>query len=151
MKKEMLEEHFTNNSVPHILVVDDDDLFRQVMFNFLSKKKYSVQICKSGKEAIKYMKEKRFDIVFCDMAMPEMNGIKTTKELKKIDPEAKIIIMTGYADEDDWREIQKSEACGGLLKSFKMDDICLIIKKSIELNNKEFKTWILNSLKNIKK
>ncbi|MBI2608310.1 MAG: response regulator [Deltaproteobacteria bacterium] len=125
-----------------VLVIDDDDLFRRMMFNFLSKKKFDVNECKSGKEAVKCVKERHFDIIFCDMAMPEMNGIKTVKALKKIDPEAKIIIMTGYADEDDWREIQKSGACAGLLKSVKMDNICLIIEKSIELTIPEFEKWI---------
>lgn len=120
----------------NILVINEEEMICQLFFQFLNGKKFNVKTCNSGKEAIRCMKEKHFDLFFCDMVMPEMNGVSTVRELKKIDSEAKIVMMTGYAVEDDLSKAQRGGAYVGLPKPFEMDDIDLLVKKSQELDNK---------------
>lgn len=85
-----------------VLTVDNDDRFRASM-NYRLRKEYcaAVNSVASGMEAIDLIKTGEvFDLVLVDFMMPDMDGIETSKELRKINPNCYVVIMSAYSDTD---------------------------------------------------
>lgn len=91
-----------------ILVVDDVDTIARVYARFLEKKGFEVQIAFSGNEAIRIWEEFQPDLVISDISMPHMSGFELGNTLLKRNPNQKIILMTGYANEAEVLEQQRS-------------------------------------------
>ena len=80
-----------------ILVVDDAAFMRNMLKRILEDEGYEVQEAPDGDVAIKKYKDSKYDLVTMDIVMPKMDGVTAVKEIMKIDPEAKIIMITALA------------------------------------------------------
>ncbi|MDR4499213.1 MAG: response regulator [Candidatus Scalindua sp.] len=80
-----------------ILIVDDEQYICDFLNEFLSEKGYNVTTVSSGNEAINLIKRKRFDLVLCDMVMPETSGIAIIKALDILDERPKVGVITGWS------------------------------------------------------
>jgi CheY-like chemotaxis protein len=82
-----------------ILFVEDEDILRDLLSNFLTSLGYSIVTASDGKEAVTvYEKDPgRFSIIISDMTMPNMGGIELFQKVRSIDPAAKFILVTGYS------------------------------------------------------
>ncbi len=78
-----------------VMIVDDETAMREVLKIML--RGYKVVEASNGREAIELYKKEMPDIVLMDIIMPIMGGIETIKEIKKINPKAKIVAITAYA------------------------------------------------------
>ncbi|HSO71135.1 MAG TPA: response regulator, partial [Thermodesulfobacteriota bacterium] len=83
-----------------ILIVDDEERFRTTLGKRLSERGLDVETLGSGEEALKIVKEKLFDVIILDVKMPGMDGIETLTELKKINPNIEVLLLTGHASVD---------------------------------------------------
>ncbi len=87
-----------------ILIVDDNVVRRKVLADFLDALHYKYQEADNGKEAIELLKEEDFDMIFMDLHMPEMDGVETTKYIRREFPfpknKIKIIANTVYNYKD---------------------------------------------------
>jgi DNA-binding NtrC family response regulator len=108
---------------PKILIVDDEERFRMTMGKLLRVKGLEPTIAGSGPEAIDQLRQCQFDVVVLDVRMPEMGGVHVLSELKKIDPEVEVIIMTGYASVDTAKEITKLGAYDYMLKPYVIEEL----------------------------
>jgi DNA-binding NtrC family response regulator len=106
---------------PTILVVDDNQDLLETFAMILKRRGYRVQTACSGISAIDKFKEQHFDVTLMDIVMPEMNGVDTFKKIKEISPEAPIILMTAYSDEE-------------LIQSAKDEGVRKIIHKPIRID-----------------
>lgn len=79
-----------------ILVIDDEPSVRETLADMLSAMGHSVEMAESGQAAIAKVASKDFDLVFTDLAMPDMDGWETAREIRKHWPEINIILVTGY-------------------------------------------------------
>ena len=79
-----------------ILVVDDEEFVRETLADMLEAMGHTVLIAESGQQAIQKLGEGEFDLVFSDLAMPEMDGWETAREIRKRWPEMNIVLVTGY-------------------------------------------------------
>ncbi|MDV2504709.1 MAG: response regulator, partial [bacterium] len=77
-----------------ILVVDDEEFFCRELRRFLEGKGYNVLEAYSGDEALEVYRQERPDVVLLDIRMPGKDGLETLKELKELDPEASVIMVT---------------------------------------------------------
>jgi len=93
---------------PKILVVDDVDTIARVYARFLGRQGYDVHIAFNGVEALAIWEQIRPDLVISDIRMPKMSGFELATKIRKLDPNQKIILMTGYADEAEVLEQQQA-------------------------------------------
>ena len=80
-----------------ILVVDDEEIMREILDTLLSRQGYRVRLATSGAEGIELAKTVPFDAAIVDLMMPGMDGIATLQELKKIDEELPVTVITAFA------------------------------------------------------
>jgi two-component system response regulator HydG len=88
------------NDKPTILVVDDNQDLLETFAMILKRRGYYVQTAGNGSDAVDKFKGQKFDVTLMDIVMPEMNGVEASKIIKEIEPEASIILMTAYSDEE---------------------------------------------------
>jgi YesN/AraC family two-component response regulator len=84
-----------NSSASYILIVEDDDVTKMLLYGILENPEYQILEASNGNEAIKLFKKYKPDLVITDIIMPEKEGIETIKTLKQIDPDVKIIAISG--------------------------------------------------------
>ena len=106
-----------------ILVVDDEPGMRALFSFMLGAKGYAVRTAASGEEAIESVKEAGYDLVFLDIRMPYMNGVEVLHELRKYRPDIAVVMMTGYAVEQQLEGALKDGAKGYLRKPFTVDEL----------------------------
>lgn len=118
-----------------VLLVDDEQRILTVGKEICKALGYDVTIASSGKEAIEKYKsrDEKFTIVILDMIMPEMNGLETFNELKKIDPDVKVLLSTGYSIDEKAQQMLKAGCKGYILKPYSVVDFSHKIREVIEL------------------
>src|SRR5688500_6324118 len=91
-----------------ILVADDEDSIRSLVQHLLSSNGHTVAVVSNAREAFEKMKEKEFDLVITDVLMPDGDGIDLITELKKVQPNARILAMSGggrYLEGSDYLKL----------------------------------------------
>jgi DNA-binding NtrC family response regulator len=118
---------------PNILVVDDEGDFLETLMNRLKKRKIGTIGCASGEEAVRLAKQHQFDVVILDIKMPGgMDGIETLREIKRIRPEAEVILLTGHASLETSVEGMKQGAYDYLLKPIRLEDLLEKLVQALE-------------------
>ena len=85
---------------PRILVVDDDENFRMMLLDFLQASGYSARAAEDGKAAVSLLREMTFDLLLVDLRMPGMDGIELIAQAKRLQPQARTIILTAYGSKE---------------------------------------------------
>ena len=85
-----------NNTIG-VLIVDDEDDFRETIVKRLNARKLKAEGASGGRKALEMLKEKEFDVMVLDVKMPDMDGIETLRHVKKITPDVEVIMLTGHA------------------------------------------------------
>ena len=117
----------------NVLVVDDEEDFVETFVNRLNKRKVPTTGVLSGEEAIELMKKKDFDVVILDIKMPGgMDGIETLREIKKIQPLAEVLLLTGHASVETSIEGMKLGAFDYVLKPVKLEELLPKLAKAFE-------------------
>ena len=83
-----------------ILVVDDNKDLLDTFSLILKRRGFCVETAENGASAVDKFKEQNFDVTLMDIVMPEMNGVEAFRKMKEMHPEASIILMTAYSEED---------------------------------------------------
>jgi len=128
----------------NILLVDDDHSLRNMLSFVLGKEGYQVDEAVSGLDALKKLKNRKYDLVISDIRMPDLNGIELLKKIKLHEQELPVIMITAYAATHDAIEAMKLGAEDYIMKPFNLEELKIIInkslhKKSIEKENIELK------------
>ena len=110
-----------------ILIVDDRLEDREAFKDILESKGYRVTTAKDGYGAIELVKKGNFDIIFIDVKMPGIDGIKTFEEIHKIKPGIPVIMVTGYSVEELVKDAIDKGAYACIYKPLDMDKILKIV------------------------
>ncbi|MCX8182675.1 MAG: response regulator [Candidatus Methanomethyliaceae archaeon] len=108
-----------------ILIVDDSAFMRRVVSLILKKRGFGeIFEAESALEAFRLCTQYRPDLIILDLIMPDVDGFYVLKEIKKIAPATKILVLT--ADGQEWtiRMARESGACACLIKPFDLDVLC---------------------------
>lgn len=114
-----------------ILIVDDDQLLRDVVGQYLSKNSYEVDIPDSALEAIETFKPGMYSLAIIDLVMPDIGGIELMEALLSKDPNLKIVIMTGYPTVDSAYKAMVDGVFEYIIKPFRMKELLEVAKKLI--------------------
>jgi len=114
---------FKTDEKPKILLVDDEDQFRTTMAKRLSARGYEVIDLDNGEDSIKAVRHENPEVVVLDMKMPDMDGITTLRELKKIRPEVQIIMLTGHGSVETARLTGKHDVFAYMQKPAAIEDM----------------------------
>jgi len=101
-----------------VLVVDDEPVIRITSKRVLERHGYDVIDAESGSQAIERFRNNHDVVVVLDMSMPGMGGAECFRELRAIDPAARVLLVSGYAIQDDIRQCLQDGACGFVAKPF---------------------------------
>ncbi|MBA7650593.1 Response regulator receiver protein [subsurface metagenome] len=117
-----------------ILIVDDNASLCQTMSFILGRKGYAVTTARDGLEALARVKKRPFDMVFLDVKMPLMDGVETYKRIKKVRPQAVVVMMTAYAVEDLVQEALQEGAYDIIYKPLDIEKVLALIERAKDNN-----------------
>jgi two-component system response regulator HydG len=115
-----------------ILIVDDNVSLGRTMSFVLGHKGYAVTTAKDGPEAIERVRKNPFDMIFMDIKMSPMNGVETYRRIKKIRPEAVVMMMTAYAVEELVQKALQEGAYGITYKPLDIERMVAVIEEARE-------------------
>ena len=113
-----------------IIIVDDDPGMGETMVDILGDMGYGVYVAMDGCRAIEMIKDKTYDAVLMDIKMPGINGVETLKEVKRISPTTRVMMMTAYSVEALVKEALKEGAYGIIHKPLNIDRVVSFIEKT---------------------
>jgi len=113
-----------------ILIVDDDKLLQNSL-NYVLSEKYETLIAGSGEKAIQVLEGNSPDLVLLDIRLPGMDGIETLENIKKLNPEIVVVMMTAYEDVKTVIKSMKIGAFDYLVKPLDIDELDVIIEKAL--------------------
>jgi DNA-binding NtrC family response regulator len=120
---------------PKILIVDDEQIVRESLTNWLKEENYQVEAAENGPLALEKIRQVPFQVVLLDLKMPGMDGLQVLTEIKKEFPDIEVIIMTAYGSVNTAVEAIKAGAYDYIVKPFDPEEVALLIKKILEHKN----------------
>ncbi|MFA5011905.1 MAG: sigma-54 dependent transcriptional regulator [Ignavibacteria bacterium] len=118
-----------------ILIVDDERTQRQVLSGDLKSRGFKVLEADSAETALDTVRKNIIDVILTDLKMPGASGIDLLTNLKEINPDISVVIMTAYASVETAVQALKNGAYDFITKPYNLDEIELVIKRIIEKNN----------------
>ncbi len=120
-----------------ILVVDDEEIMRDVLETILSGAGYKVDLAKTGEEGVDAYSKKPYDVVLLDVSMPGIGGLTTLEEIIKMDSEAVVLMVTAYATFETAVSAWEKGANGCIRKPFQNEQILALVTKGIRKRRQE--------------
>ena len=111
-----------------VLVVDDDRGMRFTLEGIIDDEGYAVSSASDGYQAIELAKGKPFSLVFLDIRMPGINGVETFLELKKIIPDSRVVLMTGFSVEELIKQALEEGVFAVLYKPVPVEQVIEIVR-----------------------
>jgi two-component system NtrC family response regulator len=135
-----------------ILIVDDEKVQRELLEGFLIRQGYRARAAEDGRRALEKFRGGNFDLVLTDYRMPGMEGVQLLKEIKRLNPEAVVVILTAYGSVEGAVGAMKEGAYDYLTKPIDLDELLLLVQrveKEIRLGreNRELKEQLREKFK----
>jgi len=130
-----------------ILIAEDEKSQRDLLEGFLKKEGFFVDAVTHGREVLQKLKGNFYDIALIDYKMPELDGLQTLREIRRLYPELPVVMMTAYGTVETAVASMKEGALDYLTKPIDLDEVLLIFQKVIERShlireNKELRTQL---------
>jgi len=117
-----------------ILIVDDHETIWDFLIEALQNLGYTVILAENGLDAVEVYEANNglVDLVLLDMIMPKAGGHQTFYRIKSLDPEAKVILSSGFVSEDEVHDLLKQGACGFLPKPHRINMVAHAIRNALD-------------------
>lgn len=115
-----------------ILVIDDEDPIRNLLARMIELEGYKVWKASDCQSALKLLKAQPFDVVLCDVFLPDGNGVDFIREIKKHRPEAEVILLTAHGNIPDWVQAIKNGAFDYITKGDDNRKIIPTISRAVD-------------------
>jgi DNA-binding NtrC family response regulator len=115
-----------------VLIVDDEEAIRDSCRMVLEKENYSVDTAEGGRHVLPLLKAHYYDVILLDLILPDVQGIEVLKQLREVNAEQLVVIMTGYPTIETAVEAIKLGAYDYISKPFGPDELRLLIKRALE-------------------
>jgi len=117
------------NDAQKILIVDDEENIRRIFKKALEKKNYTVHTSKNAEDALQKITNQNYLLIFSDIFMDEMSGLTLLKEVKKINPQAKIVVMTAQDTMNNTIEAMRTGAYEYISKPFDFEAVYALVDR----------------------
>ena len=114
-----------------ILIVDDDDIIRDTLFELLSAE-YHCETAETAEIALAKLEAQRFDVVLTDISMPGLSGVQLLNRVLKLYPGTPVIMISGFSDQDQAVSLIKLGAFDYLLKPFRLEVVEDSVRRALE-------------------
>jgi two-component system response regulator PilR (NtrC family) len=115
-----------------ILVVDDEEIMREILETLLTREGYQVRLAANGLEGVELARAASFDAAIVDVMLPGLDGIGTLEELKKLDDDLPVIMITAFASVETAITAMKRGAFDYITKPFKNDEVLVVLRNAVE-------------------
>src|ERR671918_1017935 len=115
-----------------ILVIDDEEIMREILEALLTREGYHVRLAANAAEGLDLARTLPFDAAIVDMMMPGMDGISALDELKKIDDDLPVMMITAFASVENAIAAMKRGAFDYITKPFKNEEVLVVVRKALE-------------------
>jgi DNA-binding NtrC family response regulator len=115
-----------------ILVVDDEEIMREILETLLTREGYQVRLVSSGEEGLELARTHTFDAAIVDVMMPGLDGIATLQELRKLDDDLPVLMITAFASVETAISAMKLGAFDYITKPFKNDEVLVVVRNAVE-------------------
>src|SRR3954451_23450277 len=120
-----------------VLVVDDEEIMRDVLETLLSAEGYRVDLAKTGEEGLEAYGRRTYDVALLDVSMPGMGGLRALEEILKVDSEAVVVMITAYATFDTAIGAWERGAFNCIRKPFQNEQILSTVAAGIKRRRKD--------------
>lgn len=116
-----------------ILVVDDEDMLRNVIVQQLTGEGYAVGDAADGQEAIDILSKTDYDLILLDLKMPRVDGFEVLRFVKSTKPQTKVVVLTGFADLKNAIESKKLGAEDFISKPYDLVDLLTTVERVLSI------------------
>jgi two-component system response regulator PilR (NtrC family) len=115
-----------------ILVIDDEEIMREILEALLTREGYQVRMATSGEEGLELARGATFDAAIVDVMMPGMDGLTVLEELKRLDDDFPVLMVTAFASVETAIAAMKRGAFDYITKPFKNDEVLVVVRNAME-------------------
>src|SRR5581483_10906589 len=120
-----------------VLVIDDEAEVRESLQTLLELEGYDVDTAANGTEGISRLEERPFDLVLLDLALPDRNGIELLPEIRSLDPQISVIMITAYGTVEDAVRAMQSGAANFLQKPWDNEKLLADVRAAVSRRRAE--------------
>ena len=118
-----------------ILVIDDERAIRNTLKEILEYENYNVDLAENASQALNQIKQSEYDIVLCDIKMPDIDGIELLPQLLQVQPDASVIMISGHGNIDTAVEAIKKGAYDFIEKPLDLNRLLITIRNGMDKSN----------------
>ena len=115
-----------------VLIVDDEEVMREILQTLLEREGCRVSVAVNGEDGLALARAQPFDVAVVDVMMPGLDGISTLDELKKIDEDLPVILITAFASLKNAIVAMKRGAFDYVTKPFKNDEVLVVVRNAAQ-------------------
>ncbi len=115
-----------------VLVVDDEEVIRDVLESLLEREGWSVGVAENAAEAIELFETDPYDVVLLDLMLPDRPGLEVLREIRRRDPDAVVVIVTAYSSIEGAIQAMREGAFHYIPKPFQNQEVLLTVRKGAE-------------------
>jgi PAS domain S-box-containing protein len=121
----------------HVLLADDEETIRAVSKRMLEKLGFEVALACNGEDAVEKYRAapESFDAVILDLTMPKLDGEQTFRELRRIRPDVRVILSSGYNEQDVTQRFAGKRLAGFIQKPYKLEDFGEVLRRALQNEN----------------
>jgi len=116
--------------MPTILIVDDDDAIRGMLFDLLSDQ-YECNTASMAEEALQYVQVEKYDAILTDIAMPGLTGVELLQKIREHNRDTPVILISGKGSEQDPNQLMALGAFAYVTKPFNLDEIEEVVERAV--------------------
>jgi len=116
---------------PSILVVDDELLIRDLLYDFFSAQGWDISVAENGGKALEILRQRQVDLVLTDIKMPEMDGLTLASEVRDNHPDIPVVVMTGYPSVDTAVTALRTKVADYIIKPFNINQLFKILEAQL--------------------
>lgn len=129
--------------MPFILIIDDEIAIRKTLTEILGYEGYKIEEACDGEEGLKKFREKKFDVVLCDIKMPKLDGIEFLEKAQEINPDVPIIIISGHGNIETAVEAVKKGAFDYISKPPDLNRMLITLRNAMDKTTLQAETKVL--------